>query len=47
MDFIEKWLHVSPDGGSGTTEVLWLVAVAAVVAVAGGLAIRRSRRRRP
>lgn len=22
LDFIERWLHVSPDGGNGTVEVI-------------------------
>ena len=22
MDFIERWLHISPDGGSGASELL-------------------------
>ena len=35
MDFIERWLHLSPDNGNGTTEALFLlVAVALVLAVA-------------
>jgi hypothetical protein len=25
MDFIERFLHLSPDGGNGTTETLLLV----------------------
>jgi hypothetical protein len=32
VDFIERFLHVSPDGGSGALEVLYLVVVALVVA---------------
>ncbi|MFZ1016500.1 MAG: hypothetical protein WAN39_01365 [Candidatus Cybelea sp.] len=32
MNFIETFLHVSPDGGSGTLEAAYLVAAAAVVA---------------
>jgi hypothetical protein len=34
MDFLERWFHVSPDGGSGSLEsayVLTAVAVAAAV----------------
>ena len=46
MDFIEKWFEVSPDGGSGATELLWIIALATVVAVAGGLVFLRLRRRR-
>ncbi len=32
MDFIERWFGLSPDGGNGSLEVLWLAAI--VVAVA-------------
>ncbi len=31
MDFIEAWFGVSPDGGSGSTEALWIAALAVVV----------------
>lgn len=35
MDFIERWFGLSPDGGDGSLEVLWLVAIAvALLAVA-------------
>lgn len=47
MDFIENWLGLSPDAGSGATEVLWVVALAAVAAVAAGWALWRVRRRGP
>jgi hypothetical protein len=33
MDFIEKWFGLSPDGGDGSLEVLWLVAIIAVAIV--------------
>ena len=33
MDFIEKWFGLSPDGGDGSLEVLWLAAIV-VLAVA-------------
>ena len=42
MDFIERWLHVSPDGGSGALEVLYLVVIALVVA---SVVVRHRRRR--
>ena len=29
MDFIERWLHISPDGGSGVSETLILVVLIA------------------
>jgi hypothetical protein len=31
MDFIERWFGVSPDGGDGSLEVLWIGALAFVV----------------
>jgi len=31
MDFIEAWFGISPDGGDGSLEMLWLTAI--VVAV--------------
>jgi hypothetical protein len=34
MDFFERWFHVSPDGGNGTLEALYLiVAIAVILAV--------------
>jgi hypothetical protein len=27
MDFIERWFGVSPDGGDGSLELLWIVAI--------------------
>ena len=34
MDFIERWLHISPDGGNGTSEILIMTAfVITVVAL--------------
>jgi hypothetical protein len=38
MDFIEQWFGLSPDGGDGSLEVLWIVAI---VAVALAIAFRR------
>jgi hypothetical protein len=38
MDFIERWLGVSPDGGSGAFEILFVVCLAAT---ALALAYRR------
>jgi hypothetical protein len=35
VDFVERWLHVSPDGGNGTFElVIYIVLFVAIVAVA-------------
>lgn len=35
MDFIEKWFGMSPDGGDGSLEALWIgaIVVAALVLV--------------
>jgi hypothetical protein len=32
MDFIERWFGISPDGGDGSLEVLYLAAIAIIVA---------------
>lgn len=39
MDFIERWLHISPDGGSGVSELLILgvVIVTAISLIAVSL----------
>ena len=34
MDFIERWFHISPDGGNGSLEILYVVAIAALVVIA-------------
>jgi hypothetical protein len=31
MDFIERFFGLSPDNGDGSTEIMWLVAIAIVV----------------
>jgi hypothetical protein len=31
MDFIERWFHISPDNGNGSTEVLYLVMIAVLL----------------
>jgi hypothetical protein len=50
MDVLERWFHVNPDGGSGSLELLYLVAAAAAVSawslrsvVAARLNARRKR----
>jgi hypothetical protein len=40
MDFFERFLHISPDGGTGTAEVLWLCLV---LFAAGFYVLRRAR----
>jgi hypothetical protein len=27
MDFLERWFHISPDNGNGSTEAMYLVAI--------------------
>ena len=34
MDFIEQWFGISPDGGNGSLEALWIGAIVVVVALA-------------
>jgi hypothetical protein len=47
MDFIERWLGISPDGGDGSLEVFYLVAfVAVLAAIVFGARIRWVVRRR-
>jgi hypothetical protein len=38
MDFLERFFHISPDGGSGATEALYIAVVSVIVL---GLAFRR------
>lgn len=33
MDFIERWFRLLPDDGNGSTEVLYLVAIAVLFVV--------------
>jgi hypothetical protein len=46
MDFIEKWFGISPDGGDGSLETLYLIAIFFVIAavVFRGRLIRLIRR---
>ena len=39
MDFIERWLHISPDGGSGASELL-IGLTLVVTIVSAALALR-------
>lgn len=43
MDFIEKLFGVSPDGGDGSTELLYIAVL--LILVGGWIALRRLRRR--
>lgn len=40
MEWIEEWLHVSPDGGNGTLELLFLLVPVFSLA-AGWVAVKR------
>ena len=40
MDFIERWLHISPDGGNGASELL-IVTVIVVTVISAVVALRR------
>jgi len=37
MDFIERILHVSPDGGNGVTEMAILAVILVAIVVLGAL----------
>ena len=43
MDFIEQWFGLSPDGGDGSLEALYLMALVALIAA---LVFRRRLRRK-
>ena len=47
MDWIERLLGISPDGGDGSTEMLYFVAVGAIVALILGRSffVRHARKR--
>jgi hypothetical protein len=44
MDWIERVLHVSPDGGSGATELIYLAVGVVVVTMLIARLVGRSRR---
>jgi hypothetical protein len=45
MDFIERFFGLSPDNGDGSTEIMWLVALAAVLVAAFYIRHRRRKAR--
>ena len=45
MDFIEHWFHIFPDNGSGATEVLYFVTMAALALLLRGYGITPSAKR--
>jgi hypothetical protein len=46
MDFIERLFGVSPDGGDGSTELMWFIAFVAIALVVTRLWLRRAVTRR-
>ena len=46
MDFIEKLFGLSPDNGDGSTEILWLAALAIVIAAFVYFTIQRRKAQR-
>jgi hypothetical protein len=46
MDWIEQIFHLSPDGGNGSTELLFALAAAGIVVLAASAWVRRHRRSR-
>jgi hypothetical protein len=46
LDFIERWFGLSPDGGDGSTEALYLIAIVVVLALVVGWRFRKSFGRR-
>jgi preprotein translocase subunit YajC len=46
MDFIERFFGLSPDNGDGSTEALWLVVLAIVIASFMYFRIQRRKTRR-
>ena len=42
MDFVEKLFGISPDGGDGSTELMYIIVL--LIAIAGWIALRRFRR---
>jgi len=48
LDFIERWFGLSPDGGDGSTEAAYLIAIFVVLALVAAWRFHRGfgRRRR-
>ena len=46
MDFIERLFGLAPDNGDGSTEILWLVVLAIVIASFVYFRIQRRKTRR-
>ena len=41
MDFIERWLHISPDGGNGASEFLIATVVILTIIMIMSVALRK------
>jgi hypothetical protein len=41
LDFIERWFGLSPDGGDGSTEATYLIAMLIVLAAVVGWRFRK------
>jgi hypothetical protein len=41
LDFIERWFGLSPDGGDGSTEAIYLIAIFIVLAAVVGWRLRK------
>jgi hypothetical protein len=46
MDFIERWFGISPDGGDGTLELLYVAVGVLIVAIVIARIVLRLRYRR-
>ena len=46
MDFIERLFGLSPDNGDGSTEILWLVVLAIVIAATVYFRVQRRKARK-
>jgi hypothetical protein len=45
MDFIERLFGIAPDNGDGSTEILWLVVLALLVATVVYFRVQKRRQR--
>jgi hypothetical protein len=45
MDFLERWLGFSPDGGSGAIEVLLIIVLFSAIATIARRRTQKQRRR--
>jgi hypothetical protein len=46
MDFFERWFGISPDGGDGSTELLYVLAAGAIMfGIFVFMRLKRQRRR--